>query len=313
MTVPGRKVLGVNWALRGHERAWPWLVFLCVVAMAWELGRWEGMMGGLGIWLGMQGGYVLLVEWVRRGDCQADLAEGFALGSETADTAMVLLHGFADTPEAWRREAVALAGKGFRVMVPCLSHEATEAEWFAEVEAVVRAARERHRHVVLWGHSMGGAVALAVAERVRPDALVLWAPFLAPRLGRVCVSALYALHRLLFIWPHTLTWFPAERRGRGMPSTYYRVRRVIPTRTFAAMLRMQYYACAAKCECPTLVVVSQRDRVVDNRVTRKRLPKATFLNAADVLSGHALTNAVDWKDNLEASLSCWNRLPAAQG
>ncbi len=255
------------------------------------------------LWLFAQPIYALIIASIRRGDRAADLVRAYALGAARAPTAMVLLHGFADTPEAWRREAEVLAGSGFRVIVPELSHVADEAQWLSVATRAVAEARARHNRVILWGHSMGGAVALTIAEGARPDALVLWAPFLAPHLGRAVVAGLYGLHRLLFLWPYTVTWFPAQRMGKGTPTTVYRVRRVIPTRTFAAMLRMQRLARAATPSLPTVVLLSRRETVVDNRAIRAGLPKAAFLEAADPLTSHALTNAADWHYNLAASLA----------
>lgn len=281
-------------------RAAGWLLVGLTVAMPWLMGNVAWTLWGLGAWGALQAGYALVVEALRRGDRRASPTASYALGPKTAETAMVLLHGFADTPEAWRREAEALAVQGFRVLVPELSHDADAEAWLTAVRTTFAEARTHHRRVVLWGHSMGGAVALA-SSALRPDALILWAPFLAPRLTWGLVRALYAVHRALFLWPHTPTWFPAERHGKGTPSTRYRVRRIIPTRTFAAMLGIPRRI--APPACPTLVLLSRRDTVVDNRATRAVLPFATFLEAADPRSGHALTNAADWPANLSASLA----------
>lgn len=284
-------------------RAAGWALVGLTVAMPWLAGNSLWVLAALGVWLALQPVYAVAIETIRRGDRRVAPVGAYALGAENAEMAAVLLHGFADTPEAWRREAEALAARGFRVLAPELSHDAGAAEWLATVRETFAEARARHRRVTLWGHSMGGAVALAaVARGLRPDALVLWAPFLAPRLGWGLARALYGLHRALFLWPHTLTWFPSERHGKGPVPTAYRVRRVIPVRTFAAMLGMPSLV-VPPAEVPTLALLSRRDTVVDNRATRAALRSATFLEAADPRTGHALTNAVDWPDNLAASLA----------
>lgn len=280
-----------------------WILVGLAVAIPWLAGNVAWALWGLGAWVTLQPLYALFVETLRRGDRHANPVASYTLGPSTAETAMVLLHGFADTPEAWRREAESLATHGFRVFVPELSHNADAAVWLATVRATLTEARAHHRKVVLWGHSMGGAAALA-ASTLHPDALILWAPFLAPRLTWGFVRTLYVAHRALFLWPYTPTWFPAERHGKGPHPTHYRVRRIIPTRTFAAMLEMPGRAVPPA--CPTLVLLSRRDTVVDNHATRGALPTATILDAANPHSGHALTNAADWFDNLSASLAWLN-------
>ncbi len=259
----------------------------------------------IGCYAAAQALWAAAVETARLGDRRADRVRGFALGPRDAARCAVLLHGFADTPEAWRREAAALAARGWRVIVPALSHRATERTWLRVAGAWVRRARRRHARVELWGHSMGGAVALAAAAEARPDALVLWAPFVEPWLGRRRVAALHAAHRLCLLWPRTFTFFPAAREGKGPEPTAYRVGRVIPVRTFAAMLRMGDRARLAAREgppCPVTVLLSRRDTVVDNAATLRALPGARVRWAADARSGHALTNAADWRENLAAVL-----------
>ncbi|MEG1788658.1 MAG: alpha/beta fold hydrolase [Kiritimatiellia bacterium] len=248
----------------------------------------------------LQFAYLLFIEIVRAFN-RGDPVRALTFGPVTAETCLILVHGFADTPEAWRREGEALAARGMRVQIPVLDHDATEREWMETVQHAVAEARLTARSVWMWGHSMGGAVIVAMGAPA-VTGRVLWAPFFAPKLGRRWVHFLYCFHRVLFLWPHTLTFFPSQRNGKGEIKTAYRVRRVIPIRTFSAMLRMQQYAVDTSAHLPTFVLLSQRDRVVENQATRQALPAATFAFVANPLSGHALTNATDWRENLEASL-----------
>jgi len=64
-----------------------------------------------------------------------------------------------------------------------------------DAEAFMALARKRHPGARLWivGHSLGGAVALALAERDPPDAVLTWGTFttlrdMAPALGRRLVA-----------------------------------------------------------------------------------------------------------------------------
>ncbi len=247
--------------------------------------------------------YTAVILRLRQGDRVADSTEGYALGPNDTPTAILLIHGFSDTPRTWQREARALAELGYRVVVPEISHEATEKAWFATLNTHLAELKAHHRHVLLWGHSMGGALATTLAAQTEVDALVLWAPFFAPRMGRLPARILFILHRLFLRIPQTPTFFRSVRVVHGDEALTYRVRKIIPTRTFAAALRTQYLAQRAHPSCPMVLLLSQRDTVVNNRVTLRQLPSATLLWAHSPYSSHALPNAADWRENLSATLA----------
>ncbi len=257
----------------------------------------------LAAYLLLQGVYVAIIRYLRRKERPVSPTSGYALGPTDAATAILLIHGFSDSPLTWQREARALAERGYRVVVPEVSHDLTEKEWFPTLSQTLAQLKSRHPRLILWGHSMGGALATSLAAKHTVDALVLWAPFFAPRMGRGCARLLFILHRIFLRYPHTPTFFPSERIVHGDEVLSYRVRRIIPTKTFAAALRTQYLAQRAHPSCPTLLLLSQRDTVVDNRTTLKLLPSATLLWAHSPHSSHALPNAEDWRDNLTATLA----------
>ncbi len=93
--------------------------------------------------------------------------------------AVVLLHGFPDSSRLWRHQVPALAGAGFRVIVPDMRGYGRSAKpagvdayhvlhLVADVGAVLADAGETRSHVV--GHDWGAAVAWALAS-VAPDAV----------------------------------------------------------------------------------------------------------------------------------------------
>jgi carboxylesterase len=108
-----------------------------------------------------------------------------------ADTgrAVLVLHGFNDTPQSMAHLAQRLHAAGYTVMVPRLpghgralrdmAREAHAAAWRAHVRACHAELRARYARVYLCGQSMGGALAVlqAVAHPDTP-ALALLAPFL---------------------------------------------------------------------------------------------------------------------------------------
>ncbi len=105
----------------------------------------------------------------------------------TADSALLLVHGFADSPAVFKRMAPALAARGFTCRAMRLPHFATPlesyrhttaAQWRDAVRAELRALRANHGHVAIVAHSLGAAVTLdCLAESEdQPDAVALLAP-----------------------------------------------------------------------------------------------------------------------------------------
>lgn len=111
--------------------------------------------------------------------------------------AVVLFHGFNDSPQSMRSPATALHAAGWTVYVPLLpghgrSPQAFAAayadEWIDAARSTVSGALERHEVVAVGGLSLGGALATIVAaEQPRIAAAVLFAPFLvhSQRLGAI--------------------------------------------------------------------------------------------------------------------------------
>lgn len=91
---------------------------------------------------------------------------------------VLLCHGFTGSPQALREWAYHLAGQGFRVALPLLPghgttwqdlNNATWRDWYATVEAEFNLMRRECDAVFVAGLSMGGALALRLAERYGSD------------------------------------------------------------------------------------------------------------------------------------------------
>jgi carboxylesterase len=129
-------------------------------------------------------------------------AESFTLPG-SGDRAIVLLHGFNDSPQTMRSPAAAMHAAGWTVYAPVLpGHgrsprafaESGADAWISTARAAVRDALQRHRQVAVGGLSLGGALAAIVAaEEPSVKAAVLFAPFLvhSRRLG--AIAALWPL------------------------------------------------------------------------------------------------------------------------
>lgn len=131
-------------------------------------------------------------------------ANGIVLGAEprtleaSANHAVLLIHGYNDSPRSVERVAQRLQRAGWTVRLPLLpghgrSLEAWDAWTAEEAVALVRAEyetmRTQFRTLVVGGLSMGGALAAWMAAEGEPDGVLLYAPMLfVPRPMQLAVS-----------------------------------------------------------------------------------------------------------------------------
>jgi carboxylesterase len=108
--------------------------------------------------------------------------------ADGADVGVVLSHGFTGSPASVRPWAEHLAGQGLSVRVPRLPGHGTSwqemnrtrwPDWYAAVDRSFRELRRHCSRVVVGGLSMGGALALRLAEEHGRDVagVVLVNPF----------------------------------------------------------------------------------------------------------------------------------------
>jgi carboxylesterase len=126
-------------------------------------------------------------------------------GAETIDLqeegshGALLLHGFGDTPQTLALLARRLKKSGYSVLAPLLPGHGRSIEafgnsratdWIAAAKGAYRDMRARHNMVSVVGLSMGGALAVLVAEEQHEiPALALIAPYLGmPALLRIAAA-----------------------------------------------------------------------------------------------------------------------------
>jgi carboxylesterase len=134
---------------------------------------------------------------------------------DAGDRAVVLLHGFGDTPQTLAKLAHVLHARGWTVRAPLLPghgrtlesfHASRGEQWTATAREAFETLRAAHTTVAIVGLSMGGALAASLAAAVgdRAATLILLAPFLevAPS-GRLLTAAWP-------IWSLWRAWVPGD-------------------------------------------------------------------------------------------------------
>jgi carboxylesterase len=128
-----------------------------------------------------------------RADAVPAAAGGIRPGCEdirlegSRERAVLLLHGFGDTPQTLTYVAAALNADGFTVHAPLLPGHgrstrdfarSTAEDWLSEARTALRQLTAKHSAVGVAGLSMGGALATLLASEIAAvRALVLMAPY----------------------------------------------------------------------------------------------------------------------------------------
>lgn len=192
--------------------------------------------------------------------CEAWSADG-------GDAGVLVLHGFTGNPFSVRPLAEALADRGFAVEMPRLPghgthwkalQKATWHDWVREVVAAFERLRARTDSQVAVGLSMGGAMALYLAERRGGDlaGITLINPFVHsgdPRLK--------ALPLLKWVLPG----IPGVGNDIAKPGADEKPYPKVPLKALGSLLAFQRRIRAEldSVTVPTLVFTSRQDHTVD--------------------------------------------------
>ncbi|WP_369137629.1 alpha/beta hydrolase [Modestobacter versicolor] len=200
---------------------------------------------------------------------------------------VLLCHGFTGTPQGLRDWGEHLAAAGFTVRCPLLpghgtrwqdANRSTEDDWYAALSTALDDLAGRCTAVVVAGLSMGGTLALRLAER-RPDdvaALVLVNPSLLTE--RRDAKLLPLIARLTPAWPPV----GSDIKKSGPTELAYPR---LPTRAAVALRRLwaAVRADLGLVRAPLLVFRSVTDHVVEAASTRLLLAEVGSSDTTEVL------------------------------
>jgi carboxylesterase len=202
----------------------------------------------------------------------------FTVGS--GDTALLMIHGFADSPAVYRKMAPMLAEMGFtcRVMrrpglaMPIEEYaQATREKWRAALVEEVATLRENHDEVWIVAHSLGGAITFdyLLDDQTQVDGAILLAPLIkvsSERSPLIPVRFWYRISRPLLIFTKVVE-NPFEVDAKSPEaSAYDTYNHFIPRSIYDEIYDItgNIAGRAGELTLPMLMVLSRDDRIVDS-------------------------------------------------
>lgn len=212
--------------------------------------------------------------------------DGAVVGAEAVhlegagDRAVLLIHGFNDTPQSMAYLAASMHRAGWTALAPRLSghgvslsrmaREARAASWRAELAQAYAQLRRDHEHVMVCGQSMGGALAVLLAADLNDlQSLVLLAPYVGMPISlQLQIGAAWLLH----------PWGPYRESAGGERSIHdpdAKARAlgpgIITARTMTELRKVARGARSAlsRVRAPTLYLQSRTDNRIPTEVAER--------------------------------------------
>ena len=207
----------------------------------------------------------------------------FTLGE--GEDAVVLVHGYGDSPAAFQLMAPALAAQGFTCRglrlpghgLPMGQYRQTSAvQWRDAVRSTITELRGRYRRVYLLAHSLGAAIAVEAASEptAAVDGMTLLAPLVevsSRRSPLLPVGTWYRLlDGLLVFTDYVMSPYPTDLWDKSA-AVLVREDKFIPRGVirdlFALLARNAERAKTFR--IPVLMILARHDLVVDNQASER--------------------------------------------
>jgi carboxylesterase len=207
----------------------------------------------------------------------------FTLGK--GEDAVLLIHGFGDSPAVFQRMAPALAAHGFTCHGLCLPghglpmeryRQTSGVQWRDAARSAITKLRARHRRVYILAHSLGAAVAVEAASEPTAlvDGTVLLAPLFEVSSRRSPLLPVHAWYRLLdsllLFTDFVRTAYPPDLWDKSaavlMRDDKY-IPRVVIRDLFALIARNRERAKTFR--IPLLMILARHDQIVDNHAAER--------------------------------------------
>lgn len=249
----------------------------------------------------------------------AGIREGcapFTMGE--GKTALLLIHGFGDSPAVWKEMAPVLAEQGYTCRAMLLPGFATSLETYRQTthQQWVDAARQEllalsatHERVFIVAHSMGCAVAVNLLSSA-PDAasgLVTLGPLMGVNNSRSPILSserwFKILNRVFIFTDLVASAFEPQIFDESKRPLI--VDRYVPIEVFREMFALidKNRQLHAEFKTPLMMILSEKDAVVDNDAARAfyegcAAPRKEIAESAE--AGHVLPLDFGWQGHCEA-------------
>jgi len=211
--------------------------------------------------------------------------EPIALNTDNTDRAVLLIHGFIGAPSnygalpqriadaGWRVEGMLLPGYG---TTPREMERTTYDDYRNAIDARYAALRKECGTVVIMGHSLGGALATLAAADLKPDGLVLIAPFFGltpyPAADRAMLWAARAAAPVLRWLPSTGNPPINQLENADHVDRYRWVPSAAGVTAMQVCRKVHETEAWKSINCPLLVVHSHGDKVTNPEIAETVFP-----------------------------------------